>query len=204
MEDQQKQEVMGSDILKSLTPAMQKFSEHYAVSGNIRRSSIMAGCYPDYGHQLLKREDVQLAVAYWQEVYAERSMFTPEKLVRQWALTASVDLTEYVNDDYTMKLMSELTEEQRQHLGAALVGLEVTEKAGKRYVKPRFAKVEALENLGKLMRLYGDEKGQGGEGLTLNINLGQQVNVGQFQEGSEEDLGPFKVRLPGMAPDGEG
>jgi len=189
----QEEGARGNQVLKRLTPTAQKFAEHYAINGNIRRSSILAGCYPDYGHQLLKREDVQQAVEYWRAVYAERSMYTPEKLVRQWTLMASVDLLDYVDDDYALKPLDKLTQEQRAHLGTALVGLEITEKAGKRYAKPRFAKVEALENLGKLMRLYADDR-LPGEGLTLNIVL-SQVNVGH-SAGSEEDLGPFRVVLP--------
>lgn len=183
--------------LKDLTPAARKFSELYALNNNISKSSILAGCHADYGHSLLRLPAVQQAVAYFRAVHLDKALYTETKLMRQWAQMASIDLTEYIDDDYALKPLSQLTDEQRQHLGMALVGLEVTEKAGKRFVKPKLAKVEALENLGKLLHLYAEDKSQG-EGLTLNITLGQQVNVGQ-SEGSSEDVGPFRVVMPGMA-----
>mgnify|MGYP001559016095 FL=1 len=191
--DQQKQEVMGENVLIGLTPAVRKFSELYAINHNISKSSTLAGCHPDYGFQLVKRPSVQAAIAYYQEIYRDTCLYNETKLMRQWSAMASIDLTEYVDDDYTLKPLSQLTESQRVHLGMALVGLEVTVRHGQRFVKPRYAKVEALENLGKLMHLYTEDKGSA-EGLTLNINLGQQVNVGQA-EGSSDDLGPFSVKL---------
>jgi hypothetical protein len=191
-------------IFATMTPGQKQFAEHYAFNGKIRTSSILAGFFPDYGHQLLKRKDVQLAIEYWRAVYAEKSLYTPEKLIRQWSQMASIDLTEYVNDDYSLKPLSELSEEQRKSLGAALVGLEVTRRAGKPSAKAKLAKIEALENLGKLLHLYGEEQRQG-EGLTLNITLGQQLRLGHSEghaEASEADVGPFRVRLPGREQEG--
>ena len=202
LQDQQIQEVTGEDILKGLTPSQRKFSELYAVNHNISKSSILAGCCDDYGHSILKFPRVQAAVRYYEQVYLDKCLYNETKLMRQWSAMASVDLTEYVDDAYNLKPLSQLTDAQKEHLGLALVGLEVSEKAGKRHVKAKYAKVEALQELGKLMHLYADEKSTG-EGLTLNINLGQQVNVGQ-SEGSSEDLGPFRVKMPGMVQEEEG
>ncbi len=190
------------DVLKELTPAGLKFAELFAVNNNVSKSSVLAGCHPDYGHRLLKLPAVQHAVAYFRAVHVEKALYTESKLLRQWALMASVDLTEYVDDNYVLKPLSILTADQRMQLGSALVGLEVMEKNGKRVVKAKFAKVEALENLGKLLHLYAEDKAQG-EGLTLNITLGPHANGGHA-EGTHEDIGPFSVRLPSTAHEEEG
>jgi hypothetical protein len=190
-------------VLAGLTPGQKKFAEQYAFNGKQRTSSILAGYFPDYGHQLLKRADIQLAVEYFRAIYAEKTLYTPEKLIRQWSQMASIDLTEYVRDDYSLKPLSELSEEQRKSLGAALVGLDLIRSVGKPRAKAKLAKLEAMENLGKLMHLYTEDK-RHGEGLTLNIMLGSQNAPGHSEasEASEADVGPFRVRLPGREQEG--
>jgi hypothetical protein len=181
------------DFLARLTPKMQKFAEYYAVNQNILRSTILAGYSAKntgYGHALLKNPDVQHAVAYYQMIHTEKSLYTPDKLVRQWALMASIDLTELMNADYTLRPLDELTEEQRAHLAVALVGFDAPAGGRRQGARARFAKVEALENLGKLMKLYDKDKTDG-EGLILNINVGQHMTV----EATEADLGPFTLRF---------
>jgi hypothetical protein len=56
------------------------------------------------------------------------------------------------------------------------VGIEIVQKGGVKYGKPTFAKAQALEHLGRLNKLYQEEKSKG-EGLNLHISLGQQVNI---------------------------
>jgi hypothetical protein len=187
----QPQDDKAHDFMQRLTPRMRSFAEHYAITGNILRSTTLAGYSPKdtgHGHVLLKREDVKSAVAYYRELYAEKSLYTPEKVLRQWAMMASVDLTQFLTDDYRLKKPSEMTEEQREQFSIALTGLEPT-----RYgTKAQFAKVDALVNLGKLLKMYEPEEKGGGEGLILNINVGQQVTV----EAQDMDLGPFTLHLP--------
>ena len=200
---QSKQEVVATssieDVLKGLTPGQRKFSEFYAVYDNKQKSALLAGYGEDYGHYALGLPSVQRAVEYFREIHREKTLYSQEKLLRQWSAMASIDLTDYVTDDYELKPLNELTADQREHLGLALVGLEVTEKRGRKQVKPKYAKVEALESLSKIMKLYGEKNQQTGEGLTLHINLGQHVNVEQHPEETVRDLGPFSVRLPGMS-----
>ena len=178
-EVQQIQEVTDIEILKkSVSPNTLKFAELYAANGNALKSCKLAGfspiSAPDYAYQLCKDERVVSLIAYYRAVYADTAAYTGAKLVRQWARQASYSPADLLNDDWSVKLLSELTAEQREHLRDAIVGFEVIEKSGSRTIKPRFARVEAQEHLGRLMRLYADDKGSG-EGLTLNIHVGQQA-----------------------------
>jgi len=85
---------------------------------------------------------------------------------------ASVNLAEMVEEDWSLKAPSQLTPDQQ----VALTGVEVVEKGGKRYAKATVAKAQALEHLGRLHKMYEQEKSKG-EGLSLQITLGQSVSV---------------------------
>jgi len=87
---------------------------------------------------------------------------------------ASADVSSYWTDDLEFKKPSQLTPAQKK----ALVGLEVVEKKDGKTVKPRFAKTEALQQLGRLLGMYDDDSGDEGKGMIINISLGQQVNIG--------------------------
>jgi len=85
---------------------------------------------------------------------------------------ASVAIGDAVDDDWSLKPPSQLTPDQR----AALTGVEVVEKNGRRYAKATFAKAQAMEHLGRLNHMYETDKAKG-EGLSLQITLGQSVTV---------------------------
>lgn len=203
-EVQQSQEFIDIEMLKkSVSPNVAKFCEVYAANGNAVQSLLIAGFAPSsaYGYQarLLSDSRVKALIEYYRAVHADTAAYTGTKLVRQWARQASYSPADLLNDDWTVKMLSDLTEDQREHLRDALVGFEVIEKSGSRTIKPRFARVEAQENLGRLMRLYADDKGSG-EGLTLNIHVGQQTTV----VGDGEEPGQLHIRLGEADQDGGG
>ena len=177
------------DVLKALSGRQREFCKNYVIhNGNARKAARLAGYATEcvesgnkgaIPYMLLGRPKVQQGIAYYREVFQTASHYTPEKLVHQWAQMASFDLLACVNDDYSLKDLRSLTASERQQLSMALVGLEVTEKKGKLYVKPQLARIEALKELGKLLGAYKDE-GESKEGLTLTINVGQQAVVGHM------------------------
>jgi hypothetical protein len=174
---------------------MRKFAEHYAATGNISKSLVMAGYSPratGHGQYLLKRPDIQDAVAYYQAVFADAAAYTPEKLVRQWAMMAAFDITACLNPDGSLKRLDALDPATRDALRLALVGVEF--KNGR--AKYHFAKVEALIQIGRLLGLYDKETAGAGEGLTLTINVGANVTVQAAAQGHHDDLGPFTMHLP--------
>jgi hypothetical protein len=150
---------------------------------------------PNYPYQLLARNDVQEGIQYYRHVYDSPAFYTQEKIIHQWSAMADFDILTCCNDDYSLKNLSELTPEQRKSLGIALQGLEVTERNGKRFIKPKLARAEALEQLGKIKRLYADEKQQG-QGLALNISIGQQVTTqGATEAHTESSVGHLSFRV---------
>ena len=204
LEVQQSQEVADIEALKkAVSPNVHKFAELYAANGNGLQSLRLAGFSvtntSNYGGRLLADARVAALVEHYRAVHADTAAYTGAKLVRQWARQASYSPADLLNDDWSVKLLSDLTDDQREHLRDALVGFEVVEKSGSRTVKPRFARVEAQEHLGRLMRLYADDKGTG-EGLTLNILLGQQATVA----GDAGESDRLHIRLGEAGQDGGG
>jgi len=143
-----------------------------ALYDNHEKSARLAGYNPLYGHQLMKDPRVHAGIDYYRVLFASQSTTTPEKILYRWSLMANVNIAEMVNEDWSLKKPSDLTEAQQ----LALTGIEVVEKGGKRYGKPTFAIAQAQEHLGRLHKLYQEEKSKG-EGLSLHISLGQQVNI---------------------------
>lgn len=168
-------EVVVIEALERLTPKQKKFAELFAVSDNASKSARLAGYSTessDGGYQLAHNPRVLDAVAYYRELFADATQYTPEKIIKEWAQLASVDVSAFVTDDWELRPKGQLTEAQRR----ALVGLEVIDKKDGRTVKPKFAKVEALREIGRLLGMYADEQA-GSKGLDITINLGNQVNV---------------------------
>ena len=187
-------------VLAQVTPQMQKFAEFYALHDNALKAWVLAGYTPNTGAPYRLRDDprIQTLVTYYRAVYAEASLYTPAKIVRQWASMASFDLTALLNDDWSIKSLNDLPEAVRHHLALALVGIDVTEKPNTRTIKPRFAKTEALEHLGRLLKLYEQDK-QSGEGLTIQITVQSSQDPQLFQEGV--DIGPVQIRVHEGLPD---
>ncbi len=197
--DLQKQEVAGTNVpesLENLTVKQRKFAELYAVNGNASKSAILAGYQTagnghDIGYALVNNVRVIPAIEYYRELFADSTAYTPEKIVKEWAELASVDVSEFVTDDWDIKPKDQLTAAQRQ----ALVGLEIVEKKDGRTVKFKFAKVEAKKELGKLLGMY-QESSNGSTGLDITINLGNQVNVSVSGDESltETEIGHLTIK----------
>ena len=186
------------DIIRAVRPNVNRFAEIYAGNANQTKASILAGFTQDYGWKLLKDPRVQSLVAYYRELYAEQAGITRDKLVQLWARQASFSPATLLHNDWSLKRLDTLKDDQREQLNDALLGIEVIEKQGQRTIKPKFNRQNAQEHLGKLFGMYGDEKQGQGEGLTLNINVGQSVTV---EDGEVEEIGHLRVRLPA---DGQG
>ena len=186
------QEEEEASFLNSITPQVRQFCQFYAINKSVVQCSALSGLTQEYiSGRLLKRTDVQKAILYYETIYLNKYIYDREKLLRQWSAMASINLLEYMDDNYKLKPLSDLTAEQKEHLGMAIIGTDGGKGKGR---KPKFAKVEAMINLGKLLHLYDNEKG-GADGLTLNIHLGQQMNMPSGEDATE-DLGPFRYHTP--------
>jgi len=149
------------------------------------------------GYILQHDARVQAAVAYYREVFATTSHYTAEKLVKQWADMASLNVTEFLQDDWTLKPLHELTEDQRTRLGIALIGLQVTERRGKVTATAQLGRVEALKELAKLLRVYTADHEPDASGMHVNITIGQSATIDE-QEGTT--IGHLTIRTQQPSP----
>lgn len=198
---EQNQEVMGRSensentekaVLAGLSAGSLRFSEYYAVTNNAARSSILAGFHRDYGTQLLRDDRIQSAIQHYREVLAESTLYTPAKLTAQWARQASFKPSQLLNDDWSVKNLNELPNEVKAHFDEALINFEVIEKSGSRTIKPKFAKIEAQEHLGRIMRLYESDK-EKAQGIVLNITLGGTESADNPGEQLKDVIGNINI-----------
>src|SRR5437762_3240680 len=129
------------EVVQSLLPQQRKLAYYLALYDVPAKAARMAQYTSNHHYQdLCKRADIQEAVAYYRMVLAEASESTPEKVAAELARMAYVDITGYVEDDWTPKRPSQLTEAQKR----ALTGIEIIRKKDGLTLKPKFAKVQAL------------------------------------------------------------
>lgn len=195
------QEGEGVEVLKGLSVRAIKFCELYAVEPIALKAGRLAGfavdISPNYPYQLLDDIRIKQAIEYFKAVNASSTIYTPEKIKAQWAMMADFDILDCCKADYSLKNLDELTPDQRKRLGRVLVGLDVVEKNGKRYVKPKMAREQALIELGKLNRMYADDTKQG-QGFELTINVGQQVSIHTPGDTEQvDDLGFLSITTEG-------
>src|SRR5438046_2397619 len=129
------------EVVQSLLPQQRKFSYYLALYDQPAKAARLAQYSGDHAYVLAGRADIQEAVAYYRMVLAEASESAPEKVAAELARMAYVDITRYVEDDWTPKRPSQLTEAQR----CALTGIEIIRKKDGLTLKPKFAKMQALE-----------------------------------------------------------
>lgn len=188
--DMEKQEVVESpkeltaaeesglpDVLQRLNNRHRDFVRYLALYDNPMKSYKLAG-FPTpegngaYAYALAAQPHIQAGMEYWKEVFSSAAHTLPDKILVNMSYMANIDVTSYYNNQWQLKEIDELTEEQRQ----ALTGVEVIEKSRTRTIKLKFAKLEANKELANIHRMYDDDKSKR-EGLNLTIQLGQQVNV---------------------------
>ncbi len=187
------------DVLAVLTTKQRIFAEMYALHNNGAKACRLAGYTGNSGGavvgQLLHNTKVVEAIAYYREIFEDASTMSAGKIIAAWSEMATVDVSEFVTDDWDLRPKSQLTRAQRQ----ALVGLEVIEKKDGRTVKPKFARVEALKELGKLLHMYKTDSTSDKGGLDLTINLGAQVNISGVggEEAHVTEIGHLRINTGG-------
>lgn len=171
------------DVLQGLDDRKVKFCQYFARTHNALKSGKLAGYQVDNTNNstvyyLKENPAIQAGIAYYEELYGSATDYDGTKVIQELAAKASIDIPSLLNDDWSLKRKSELTLEQLAHLSIALESVEVTEKLESRTVKPKFAKLQSLIELAKIMGLYGKAgQADGGAGMALTIGVGVQVNV---------------------------
>jgi hypothetical protein len=186
-------------VLKSLNERQREFCKNYILTkGNAYKSAQLAGYAVETSRtqttRLLAMPHVQEGIAYYRELFSAQLNYTREKVLYDLAVMAAVDVSEFVGEDWQPVRKSQLSEEHRR----AMVGLEVIRKSETTTIKPKYAKLEAIKEIADILGLKDHEKGKG-EGLSLNIQLGTQVNVdGQTVS---QQVGHVQIHTTQQAPE---
>lgn len=128
------------------------FVSQYARTGAIEQASLNAGLSRQTGSKLIKyqtvRTAIQVEVAKLLLVVAE----SPESVIARWAAWASADVSKIVNEDWSLKPLSEIPDAQRR----CIKKVKVTNTAHGRNIElEMFDAHKANNDLAQMMGLLG-------------------------------------------------
>jgi phage terminase small subunit len=138
-------------------PREERFVELYVESSNGVQSAIAAGFPPrsarTLASRLLKKVHIRDAIARRNAELMVRYNFTPDRIIRELAKIAGVNIADYLNAERTGVDLTKATRDQL----AAIASVE----AGELGLKIKVAdKLRALAELAKLARLYPADRAE--------------------------------------------
>jgi phage terminase small subunit len=143
-----------------MTDKQKKFVEEYLIDLNATQAAIRAGYSPnrasEQAHQLLQKTTVQKAIANAMAKRSKRTGVTQDRVVRELAKIAFLDMTQVV-DSYG-RIKDDAAPEDR----ACIESIKYKSSSGdqgksvEREVKVA-SKLKALELLGKHLGMYSDK-----------------------------------------------
>ena len=170
------------DYIKRLAPKQEAFCKYMAQGNSIVQSGILAGYSVTAGgltvaYEMKERPEIQAGIAYYKSLYASHSSTSPEKIIAQLATMAQADVTQTVDNQWDTLPKDQIPVEILQ----AVTGIEVRETRGVKRVILKFNKEFALDQLIKIHGMTKEDHA-GKDGLSLTIQLGQQITVEQSVE----------------------
>jgi phage terminase small subunit len=166
----------------TLTDKQQRFVEEYLVDMNATQAAIRAG-YSErtagsIGHENLTKPEIKEAIEKAQRAIAETLGITVAKVLKEYARIGFLDPRKVLNDDGTMRPISELDDDT----AAAIAGLEVhdlyegrgedREMVGRAHKIKLADKKGALDSIARHLGMFNDKMQFGG-----TLQVGGQVNV---------------------------
>ena len=143
-----------------MTDKQKRFVEEYLIDLNATQAAIRAGYSPnrasEQAHQLLQKTTVQKAIAESMAKRSRRTGVTQDRVVRELAKIAFLDMTQVVDDHG--RIRDDATPEDR----ACIESIKYKSSSGdqgesvEREVKVA-SKSKALELLGKHLGMYSDK-----------------------------------------------
>lgn len=116
--------------MSQLTAKQERFVQEYLIDLNATQAAIRAG-YSEHtarsiGQENLTKPDIQQAIAAAQQIRAQRTEITQDRVLKELARLAFFDIRKLYRDDGSLKPPHELDDEA----AAVLAGIDVVEMAG--------------------------------------------------------------------------
>jgi phage terminase small subunit len=179
-----------------LDPREERFVALYVETNNATRSALAAGFGRNYGSagviagRLLKRVHIKNAIARRNAELLAELDFTPQRIVREIAKIAGVNMADFVTiDKDTGHPVIDFRGATRRQL-AAVASVENTEK-GVRY--KAHDKLKALDMLAKMAKMYPAERTEltgadGGPIATANVNVNHTMDIASLEPEQRDQL----------------
>lgn len=163
-----------------LTDKEARFCDEYLIDLNATQAAIRAG-YSEksagvIGFETLKKPKVQERIQALQKNIAERNGVTQDRIIKELARIAFVDIASMFQDDGTLKPMSELTEEQTRAIGSikefSYTYGDGSEKATKEFKLND--KLSAIEKLMKHLGMFDEDNRQKQPKTKIRVSYGNK------------------------------
>jgi phage terminase small subunit len=151
---------------RKLTPKQARFCAEYAIDLNAtqaaRRAGYSARTCEQLGYQLLQNPSVTAEIKRLMAGKQERTQITSDRVLSEIYRLAMVDVRTLFNEDGTLKPLAEWPEDGARAVGGIEVDEIITGKGAEREVIGHtkklklWPKMQALEALGKHLRLFAD------------------------------------------------
>jgi phage terminase small subunit len=152
---------------KALDPKRALFVQEYLIDLNATQAAIRAGyskkCASEQGYDLLRKPQIQKAIAEAMKKRADRLEVSQDRIVRELARVGFLDPAELLEGDGSVKLIKNMSEDARR----VIAGMEVSEifdnAAGDQKQALGLAKkiklcdkLKALELLGRHLKMFDE------------------------------------------------
>lgn len=163
-----------------LTPKQARFVEEYLVDLNATQAAVRAGysarSAKQVGYENLTKPYIQSAIQDYQKQLAVEAGVTPEKIVKELAKLAFLDINDLFDSDWNLKNASQVP----NHVKAAITSVsKTTTTAGSSTVKVTLTnKLGAIDLLGRVLGIFNQDKNRENESKDIErieiIKAGRQ------------------------------
>ncbi len=171
--------------MKPLTPNQDRFVQEYLLDLNATQAAIRAGysekSAASQGERLLRNAEIKTAIDEALSKRAQRVEVKADDILRELMRIALADISQAYGDDGQLLKIKEMPEEIRR----AIAGIETEElfegfgedrtRVGDTVKVKFWNKPQALELLGKHLKLFTDKVEHSGEVNIVNLNITRQV-----------------------------
>jgi phage terminase small subunit len=195
---------VGKPIGKALAslenPREQRFAQLYVQTSNATQSAIAAGYSPKsahtIAHRLLKRSKIKDAIARRNAELMVELDFSPQRIVREIAMIAGVNMGNFVRIDNEGNPHIDLNGVKRYHLAAvgAVEGPIIEDGRVVKAPKIRMHdKLRALDMLAKMARLYPADRTElsGPNGAPIqsaSVNVNHTMDIASLEPEQRDQL----------------
>ena len=175
-----------------LTPKQQRFVDEYLKDLNATQACIRAGYSKKtaevIGCNQLSKVKIQQAVQERRNELQAKAQIDQEGIIKRYMMLTDYHITDFFNDDGTMKPLSEIPKEKLYAIQGFKTEVKKMKLSDEEIVETLIkefklsTKRDALDSLARHLGMFEKDNAQQGGGGKFNFNAPVQINVGWVEE----------------------